>query len=164
MSGCPRLHYNVMQMSGSTEADSLDEATEADGGRALEGGLSRGSFARALELRLALRRFSAESDAAIRAHGLTTTRYELLLLVKALDPSSASVGGLAEPLSIGQSAASRLVQRCENEGLLERGASPVDARVQQLRLTADGERRLTAVLVALGPERSRLISEMSKLG
>ncbi|HWB22094.1 MAG TPA: MarR family transcriptional regulator [Gaiellaceae bacterium] len=125
--------------------------------------LSEREYDEAAELRLALRSFHARSDATVRRHGLTPKRYELLLLVKVSDPAEATVGHLGARLSIGQSAATQLVRRAEDDGVLERQLSRRDARVQHLRLTEEGERRLAGALADLGPERRELINILASL-
>lgn len=125
--------------------------------------LSKRDYDQAAELRLALRAFHARSEATVRKHGLTAKRYELLLLVKVSDPTEATVSHVGAKLSIGQSAATQLVRRAEDDGVLERQLSRQDARVQHLRLTEEGERRLAAALADLGPERRQLINILASL-
>jgi DNA-binding MarR family transcriptional regulator len=120
-------------------------------------------FAEAATFRVALRRFLARTDQVTRAHGLTAERYELLLLIKTAGDGNATVGRLAPRLHIGQSAATQLARRVENAGLIERTISSRDARVHPLRLTAEGERRLAAVVRALAGERSTLARVLDEL-
>ena len=91
-------------------------------------------------------------------HGLTTERYQLLLLVKlaAIDGPGATVGELASSLYLAKSTVTQLVRRAENLRLVRRELSDRDARIRYLRLTDDGERRLAGALAELGEERSRL--------
>jgi DNA-binding MarR family transcriptional regulator len=117
----------------------------------------------AATFRIALRRFLARTDEVVRAQGLTAERYELLLLVKASADGEATVGRLAKQLHIGQSAATQLARRVEDAGLIERTVSSRDARVHPLRLTADGERRLAAVVDTLAGERSALARVLEEL-
>jgi len=98
-----------------------------------------------------------------RAHGLTTERYELLLLIKVAREEEATVGRLAARLHIGQSAATQLARRVENAGLIERTVSTRDARVHPLRLTVDGERRLAAAVAELAGEREALVRALDGL-
>ncbi len=107
-------------------------------------------------MRIALRAFASRSEHVARANGLTAERYELLLLIKTGPEGEATVGKLSRQLSIGQSAATQLVRRAEDIGLLERTLSPKDARVHPLRLTPEGERRLARTAAALRRDRSAL--------
>ena len=110
-------------------------------------------YANAAELRRVLRTFLNRSDKVVRAHRLTPRRYELLLLLKVAPAAQATVTDLAASLEVGSSPATQLVRRAENDELIERRLSNVDARVHELRLSAEGERRLSAALTELGPER-----------
>lgn len=110
------------------------------------------------EFRAALRRFLRQSEKVSRACGLTPQRYLLLLMIKgAADRSERStVTELAERLQLAQSTVTELVMRAEEIGLVEREASPMDARVAHLRLTAEGERRLRESFTHLATERAQL--------
>jgi DNA-binding MarR family transcriptional regulator len=120
-------------------------------------------FGSAAELRAALRRFLHRSEEVTRLHGLTEQRYQLLLQVKALGPA-ATVTRLVEPLQIGQSAVTQLVNRAEQLGLLFRLRATGDARVSRLLLTEEGETRLRAAFEDLRGERERLLELVSELG
>ena len=110
------------------------------------------------EFRAALRRFLRQSEKVARACGLTPQRYLLLLMIKGAPDRSerSTVTELAERLQLAQSTVTELVMRAEEIGLVEREASPVDARVAHLRLTAEGERRLRESFTHLATERAQL--------
>lgn len=109
----------------------------------------------AAKLRSALRRFHARTDEVAQANGLTLVRYELLLMIKT-GGDQATVGRIAEQMSISQSAATQLVRRAEDAGLLERSISRVDARIRPLNLTVEGERRLRETATIMAEERALL--------
>jgi DNA-binding MarR family transcriptional regulator len=113
----------------------------------------------AAELRTALRTFARRSEQLAREQGLTPQQYLLLLLIKGAPDGSerSTVTDLARRLQLGQSTVTELVQRAEDGGLVQRSPSRSDARVSWLNLTAEGARRLAAVVVNLGPERRRLV-------
>ena len=115
-------------------------------------------YQRAGELRRALQRFIRQTERIARRHGLTTERYQLLLLIKlaASDGPGATVGELASSLYLAKSTVTQLVRRAENLRLIRRELSDRDARIRYLRLTDAGERRLAGALAELGEERSRL--------
>lgn len=121
-------------------------------------------YHRAADLRRALRTFTVHSERIVRKHGLTPKRYELLLLVKVAAAAEATVTNLAQQLAIGQSAATQLVRRAENDRLLERQLSAEDARVHQLRLTTKGQQRLEAALAELGAQRAELVRILTSAG
>jgi DNA-binding MarR family transcriptional regulator len=110
------------------------------------------------EFRAALRQFARRSERVARRYGLTPQRYLLLLMIKgAADGSERStVTELAERLQLAQSTVTELVRRAEEAGLLARAQSQTDARVAHLRLTVEGESRLTRSFTQLATERAQL--------
>jgi DNA-binding MarR family transcriptional regulator len=117
------------------------------------------------EFRAALRVFLRRTERIARQSGLTPQRYLLLLMVKgAADGSERStVTELSERLQLAQSTVTELVSRAEETGLLEREQSATDARVAHLRLTEEGERRLTQAFTGLATERSNLREAFANL-
>jgi DNA-binding MarR family transcriptional regulator len=115
-------------------------------------------YRRAAELRAAVRQFLRTSEQTARRHRLTPQRYTLLLMIKGAPDGSerSTVTELSERLQLAQSTVTELVRRAEGVGLIEREPSPRDGRVAYLRLTPEGERRLTGAVAELGPERTRL--------
>lgn len=65
-------------------------------------GLRTSEYQRAARLREALRRFNRPSDEITRRHGLTSQRYELLLMIKTASDQSerASLRELADRLEV----------------------------------------------------------------
>lgn len=122
-------------------------------------------FQRAAQFREAMRLFLRRSETVSREHGLTPQRYLLLLMVKGTEDGreTATVSELAERLQLSQSTVTELISRTEAAGLVVRSPGTTDARVTTVRLTEEGERRLTAAMVALGPERRRLTHVLSEL-
>ncbi len=117
-----------------------------------------GEYAVVATFRSALRRFEHATDEITRRYGLTTRRYELLVMIAgAPDGSrSATISELAERLSLALHTTTELVARAENVGLVRRSVDPDDRRVTRVRLTRDGEARLAETVAALTPERARL--------
>jgi DNA-binding MarR family transcriptional regulator len=110
------------------------------------------------EFRAALRQFLRRSERVARRSGLTPQRYLLLLMIKGAPGGSekSTVTELSERLQLAQSTVTELVRRAEEAGLLEREQSPTDARVAHLRLTGEGEQRLTRSFTQLATERAQL--------
>ena len=110
------------------------------------------------EFRAALRRFLRGTERIARKSDLTPQRYLLLLMVKGAPDGSerSTVTELADRLQLAQSTVTELVARAEETGLLEREQSHTDARVAHLRLTEEGERRLTLAFTGLATERANL--------
>jgi DNA-binding MarR family transcriptional regulator len=110
----------------------------------------------AARFRAALRRFLRRSEDAARGAGITPGQHLLLLQIAGAERGTTTVSDLVDKLSLTQSAVTELVQRAEQAGLVRRAVSAADARVVDLSLTSEGERRLARVHDALGPERTEL--------
>jgi len=115
--------------------------------------------------RAALRSFMRESELVARASGLTPQRYLLLLMIKGAPDGSerATVTELVDRLGLAQSTVTELVSRAEEIGLIARVPSEDDGRVAFLRLTPEGERRLSAAFTRLDVERERLREAFAEL-
>jgi DNA-binding MarR family transcriptional regulator len=110
------------------------------------------------EFRSSLRRFLRRTERIARQSGLTPQRYLLLLMIKGAPDGSeqSTVTELADRMQLAQSTVTELVSRAEEAGLLEREQSQTDARVAHLRLSEEGNRRLTDAFTSLAAERSSL--------
>jgi DNA-binding MarR family transcriptional regulator len=115
---------------------------------------------RGAEFRAALRRFLARTNEVASAAGLTSQRYDLLLVIKSSPDETSTVTELSRRLSLPQPAVTELVKRAEEAGLVVRAVSTVDRRVSELRVSASGERRLLQAFVALRDERRQLVEAM----
>src|ERR1700690_3142305 len=117
------------------------------------------------EFRAALRQFLRRSERVARLSGLTPQRYLLLLMIKGAPGGSeqSTVTQLSERLQLAQSTVTELVRRAEEAGLVAREQSQTDARVAHLRLTAEGERRLTLSFTELETERAQLRDAFAQL-
>src|ERR671936_153223 len=101
--------------------------------------------ARVAEFRAALRTFLRKSERIARDSGLTPQRHLLLLMIKGAPDGTekSTVTELADRLQLAQSTVTELVRRAEEVGLVMRETSSLDGRVAYIRLTQEGERRLT---------------------
>jgi DNA-binding MarR family transcriptional regulator len=117
------------------------------------------------EFRAALRRFLRTTERNARAAGLTPQRYVLLLMIKgATDGNERStVTELAERLQLAQSTVTELVRRAEEHGLIERERSSADGRVAFLRLSQEGEQRLSRSFTTNEMERQTLAEAFAHL-
>jgi DNA-binding MarR family transcriptional regulator len=122
-------------------------------------------YARASELREALRRFERRSDEVAAVNGLTTRTYQLLLMIKTARGGQERVqpSELEDRLQLGKSTVTELVARSEKQGLVLRELDPYRPRGITIKLTATGARRLAKAVRELGDERRRLIVILSKL-
>lgn len=113
---------------------------------------------RAAAFRTELRRFLRRTEAVAAGAGLTSQRYDLLLMIRSAGAGASElrVTELCERLQLRQTAVTELVKRTEDAGLIERRPSSEDGRVWLLRLTAEGERRLMDAFAALRDDRDAL--------
>jgi DNA-binding MarR family transcriptional regulator len=122
-------------------------------------------FVAVADFRTALRRFLRRSERIARTSGLTPQRYLLLLMIKgaAGGTEQTTVTELADRLQLAQSTVTELVRRAEEVGLVTREQSRHDARVAHLRLTPEGDRRLTVSFTELATEREQLSDAFAHL-
>ena len=122
-------------------------------------------YARAAELREALRRFHRSSDDVTAANGLTSRTYLLLLMIKTArnGDERASLSELEQRLQLGKSTITELVLRTEKRGLVRRELDRDRPGAISIRLTPAGRRRLDKVVAELGDERERLIEILAEL-
>jgi DNA-binding MarR family transcriptional regulator len=93
--------------------------------------------------------------------GLTSQRYDLLLMIRSA--GEVRVTELCDLLHVQQSAATELVKRTEEAGLITRRSSKEDGRVSLLRVTAKGDRLLMRAFTALHDDRKTLAAAFREL-
>ena len=102
-----------------------------------------------LAFRTSLRRFLHWSHGQARAVGLTPAQHQLMVAVKGhpggQDPA---ISDLAGYLLLRHHSAVELVDRAVAAGLVERQADAGDGRITRVRLTTDGEARLSRLTPA----------------
>ena len=127
--------------------------------------LSAEAAMRGAEFRAALRRFLRRSERVARSSVLTPQRYLLLLMIKGAPDGSekSTVTELADRLQLAQSTVTELVRRAEEVGLVRRETSSLDGRVAHLRLTEEGERRLSRSFASISAERDFLRATFAQL-
>jgi DNA-binding MarR family transcriptional regulator len=126
--------------------------------------LTREDYENLLAFRTSLRRFQHWSQAQARTAGLTPAQHQLLLAVKG-HPSGhgPTIGDLASYLLLRHHSTVELVDRAEAAGLVERWGDSDDGRVIRVRLTADGEKRLSQLAAAHLNELQRLAPILDEL-
>lgn len=110
------------------------------------------------------------------AMGLPLPWFEVLLRVKRADGGFLSMSSLATQTVYSSGGTTRLIDRIEAQGLVERGACPSDRRSVHVRLTARGEETLQRAIAVhvehldayvhsklTGEEREALESALRKL-
>ena len=88
-----------------------------------------------------VKRLDAELEAA---HGLPLTSYEVLLHLSKSEGCKMRMCDVAESVLLSRSGLTRLVDRLERDGLVERVSCPDDARGAFARLTDAGRGKLAA--------------------
>jgi DNA-binding MarR family transcriptional regulator len=84
-------------------------------------------------------------DAELEAeHGLPLSSYEVLMHLHDAEGQRMRMSDLATTVILSRSGLTRLVDRLERDGLIERQSCPSDARGSFATLTSDGSRRLQA--------------------
>lgn len=125
---------------------------------------TRQEYARAAELREALRLFQRRTEELTAAHRLTPRIYNLLLMIKTgrNQDERAGLTELERRLQLGKSTVTELVLRAEKRGLVRRDLDRERGRGISISLTPTGQRRLAAALNELGDERRRLINILGR--
>ncbi len=101
-----------------------------------------------------------EVERRMAQHGLTDAQWKPLLMIKAGRATTAIE--LAREMDIDAGAVTRMIDRLESKGLLERMRSEADRRVVHLRLTEAGDavaRKVPFVLAAVNNDFLRGFSE-----
>jgi DNA-binding MarR family transcriptional regulator len=94
-------------------------------------------------LRIAAGRIARDGSAQTQADGMTPSRIAALSVLATHGPQR--MGELAERMAISAPTVSRLVECLGERGLVERVPDPDDHRATQVRLSAAGTARLTAL-------------------
>jgi DNA-binding MarR family transcriptional regulator len=100
-------------------------------------------FAQLAALRAGLRRYLAWAEQRAREHGMTPAQVQLALAIRAHDdPTGPTLTELAETLLLRHHSVVGLVDRAEDNGLVERRRDPEHPTLVHVRLTAGGAERL----------------------
>jgi DNA-binding MarR family transcriptional regulator len=127
-------------------------------------GLSEGELRAWRGLTRAYASLARSLDAALeQAHALPLTSYEVLHHLEEADSGRMRMCDLAEQAQMSRSGLTRLVDRLEREGLLERCSCEHDARGAYACLTELGRQRLCAARgTHLGVVRQQFLSRFSE--
>jgi DNA-binding MarR family transcriptional regulator len=117
--------------------------------------LSEADYRALAEFRYQLRKFLHFSENAARRAGLQPRHHQALLAIKGLP--GATVGDLAERLTIRPHSAGELVNRLVAAKLVRRVTDTVDRRRISLALTPAAEKRLETLTIAHRGELKRLV-------
>ena len=122
-------------------------------------------FIKIAEFRAHLRTFLRHNERACRRWDLTPQRYLLLLAIKGAPDRSErlSLTAIAGRLELSRNTVTELCARAEDAGLVARERSQTDQRVVYLRLTEEGERRLSGVFRDTDGDRAELLAAFDEL-
>ena len=120
------------------------------------------------EFRYHIRKFIRFSERAARNAGVEPQQHQMLLAIKGTPGGvSPTVGEIAGRLQVVHHSAVELVDRLEEQGLVQRRRNPDDRRQVFLSLTSKGERLLRELsvhhrreLAASGPELSHALRRL----
>ena len=107
-----------------------------------------------------VKRLDADLEAA---HGLPLTSYEVLLHLADAEDARMRMCDVADLVHLSRSGLTRLVDRLERDGLVERVSCPSDARGAFARLTEEGRTRLEAASAThLAGVREHFLAHVSR--
>jgi DNA-binding MarR family transcriptional regulator len=126
--------------------------------------ISKAEYERLARFRRALRHFLRFSEVAARSEGLTPQQHQMLLAIRGMPGRDwATITQLAEALQLHHNAIVQLVNRAASMGLVERTPDPDDRRVVQVRLTAEGARKLSKLTSQHRDELRRLRDDLTAI-
>ena len=122
------------------------------------------------EFRYQIRRYLAFGEQAVKAAGLRSRQYQLLLALKGLpEGMEATITNVADRLGIRHHSAVELVNRLEKRGLVKRERSDVHRSFVFVRITKEGETMLQklvasrkADLQVAGPILAKALATLTK--
>lgn len=111
-------------------------------------------------LRRAQLRVTEAFDARLAAEGVTTQRFSALVIIS--ENPGLKQTELAEILGVARSGAMAIVDALEARALIERRPAPDDARAQALFLSAEGQRRLPAIIAEVKDHDVEILAQLSE--
>lgn len=112
------------------------------------------------DFRYRLRIFQRHSEEICKAHGVTALQYQLLLHLKGFCGREwATISELSEKLQAKHHGTVMLVDRCSEQGLVERRGSLTDKRCTEIHLLAKGEELVASIAWHHRPELNHLQQE-----
>lgn len=126
--------------------------------------LAKKDYETLASFRYSLRRFLRFSESAAEEKGLTAQQHQALLAIQGFPGrESITVGELAERLQIKHHSAVGLVDRLEQQELIQREISTEDRRQVRLKLTGRGFQLLRDLSLVHREELRRLSPELRQL-
>ena len=110
-------------------------------------------------LNLIARRYRARLNEELRAIGQTQARWDALFWISVAG-DSATQSELAESMGVEGPTLVRMLNRLEQEGLVERRATPGDRRAKTIRLKGAAEEVLARIAALSGPFRDGILKDI----
>ncbi len=130
-------------MTGFDRKDRGGPSSASDGSTGPVDPLTKRDFEALARFRFGIRRYLRFSEETVRRHGVTPQQYQLMLALKGFpDRDWALVRELADRLQLRHHSVVELIDRAQNQGLVERTTDPDDARAVRVVLTDEGEHLL----------------------
>jgi DNA-binding MarR family transcriptional regulator len=152
-----RFEYRL-QGNGDMSRDDMEIAQEGD---TREAGLERGWLKGLLGYHLRMAHLALYRDFAFHMSPFDLTQKQLAALELIATNPGASQVDIANALSMDRATMMGMVKRMLSRGLIERRASTVDRRRQEIRLTAQGEATLKQVHVIIDQHEADFSSVLS---
>lgn len=98
----------------------------------------------------------------LRPYGLTTTQYNVLRILRGAEPEGLCRNDLRDRMLTRMPDVTRLLDRMEESGLIDRARETSDRRLVMTRITAKGRRVLDQLKDAVEAEHERAFAALTK--
>jgi MarR family transcriptional regulator for hemolysin len=111
-------------------------------------------------MNLIARRYRTRLNEHLRSVGQTQARWDALFWIS-VSEEGATQSDLAERIGVEGPTLVRMLNRLEQEGLVERRCSPADRRAKTIRMTPAAEKALAEIAALSGPLRDELLEDIT---
>ena len=98
----------------------------------------------------------------LKPYGVTTTQYNVLRILRGAEPDGLCRNDLRDRMLTRMPDVTRLLDRMEESGLIDRARETSDRRMVMTRITAKGRRVLDELEDAVGAEHQRAFAALNK--
>lgn len=110
-------------------------------------------------LNLIARRYRSRLNEQLKRIGQTQARWEALFWIS-VSGDAATQSELAERMGVEGPTLVRMLNRLEQEGLVERLETPTDRRAKTIRLTTKAESAISEIVAVSGPFRDDILQDI----
>jgi len=111
-------------------------------------------------MNLIARRYRTRLNEQLKRIGQTQARWEALFWIS-VSGDAATQSELAERMGVEGPTLVRMLNRLEQEGLVERRETPTDRRAKTIRLTPEAETIISDIVGLSGPFRDEMLQDVS---